>query len=114
MAQRVQIQLIDDLNGQQAQETVRFGLDGADYEIDLTTENAEELRSTLGAYISNARRAGGRQSPKTAAVSPTSALRERREQTQQIRQWAKDNGHAVSSRGRINQSVMDAYNKAER
>ncbi len=114
MAQRVQVQLTDDLNGQQAQETVRFGLDGAGYEIDLTAENAEKLRSALAAYIPNARRAGARGSGKATALSSTSMLRQRRAQSQRIRQWAQDNGHALNSRGQIPRAIVDAYNEATR
>jgi hypothetical protein len=113
MAQRVQVQLIDDLNGEEAHETVRFGVDGTNYEIDLTTENADRLRSVLGEYVEKGRKAdsSGRKSqggqPRTASASGRS-----REETQQIRQWAKDNGHNPSSRGRLNQSIVDAYNEA--
>ncbi|WP_394253088.1 histone-like nucleoid-structuring protein Lsr2 [Arthrobacter pityocampae] len=111
MAQRIQVELIDDLNGEVAQETIRFGVDGTEYEIDLTTENAEELRSTLAEYVDKARKArsgrrtqGGQQS--------TSTGRSKRENTQQIRQWAQENGYKPSSRGRITQSIVDAYNEA--
>lgn len=113
MAQRVQVELVDDLNGEVAQETVRFGVDGTEYEIDLTTENADRLRSTLSQYVEKARKArtgrrnqGGQQSPSTN--------RNKRENTQQIRQWAQDNGYNPSSRGRINQSIVDAYNEANK
>jgi hypothetical protein len=113
MAQRVQVQLVDDLNGDVAQETVRFGVDGTDYEIDLTTENAQKLRSTLSDYVDKARKATGRrgQGGQKASTS-SSAGRTKRENTQQIRQWAQDNGYNPSSRGRITQSIIDAYNEA--
>ena len=114
MAQRVQVELVDDINGEIAQETVRFGVDGTEYEIDLTTENAEKLRSTLSEYVDKARKArsgrkqGGQQS---ASASTTKS---KRENTQLIRQWAQDNGHNPSSRGRITQSIIDAYNEAQK
>lgn len=112
MAQRVQVQLVDDLNGEEAQETVRFGVDGTDYEIDLTTENAQHLRSTLSEYVEKSRKAkGGR---KTSSNSSTSISRTKREDTQQIRQWAQDNGYNPSSRGRITKSIIDAYNEARK
>lgn len=119
MAQRVQVELVDDLNGEPAQETVRFGVDGGEYEIDLTAENAEKLRAALSEYLDKGRRAssgrkdtsgrkdsGGRKEP-----SP-SASRSKRDNTQQIRQWAQENGFNPSSRGRITQSIMDAYDEA--
>ena len=114
MAQRVQVQLVDDLNGDVAQETVRFGIDGTDYEIDLTTENAQKLRSTLSEYVDNARKAktGRRGQGAQKASTSSSTSRSKREDTQQIRQWAQDNGYNPSSRGRITQSIIDAYNEA--
>ena len=115
MAQRVQIDLVDDLNGEVAQETVRFGLDGKEYEIDLTTENAEKLRSTLSEYVDKARKA--RASRKQGGQQPTtvaSTTKSKREDTQKIRQWAQDNGFSPSSRGRISQSIVDAYNAAHK
>ncbi len=117
MAQRVQVEFIDDLNGEEAQETVRFGVDGTNYEIDLTAENAEKLRSALSQYVDKGRKVtAGRKNqgePKTSATS-TSTSRSTREETQRIRQWAKDNGHNPSSRGRINQTIVDAYNDAQK
>ncbi|MHA7241391.1 histone-like nucleoid-structuring protein Lsr2 [Arthrobacter sp. TMS1-12-1] len=113
MAQRVQVELVDDLNGEVAQETVRFGVDGTEYEIDLTTENADRLRSTLSEYVEKARKARtGRRNQGGQQSTPTS--RNKRENTQQIRQWAQDNGYNPSSRGRINQSIVDAYNEANK
>lgn len=110
MAQRVQVQLVDDLNGEEAQETVRFALDGTNYEIDLTAGNAEELRSALSHYVDKGRKAGsGKQS---GSGQKASSSRSKREDTQQIRQWAQENGYNPSSRGRITQSIIDAYNES--
>ncbi|WP_434995273.1 histone-like nucleoid-structuring protein Lsr2 [Arthrobacter sp. Ld5] len=114
MAQRVQVELVDDLTGEAAQETVRFGVDGTEYEIDLTTENARTLRATLTEYAEKARKATGRRAQggkATASAGPTSS-RSKREETQRIRQWAQDNGHSTSARGRISQSIVDAYHAA--
>lgn len=112
MAQRVQVNLVDDLNGEEAQETVRFGMDGTDYEIDLTTKNAQKLRSVLSEYVEKARKARGRKGQ--GGQQATSTSRSKREDTQQIRQWANDNGYNPSSRGRITQSIVDAYNEAQK
>lgn len=115
MAQRIQVNLVDDLNGEEAQETVRFGIDGTDYEIDLTTENAEKLRSALSGYIEKGRKAktGRRgQSGQGGQSSSSAPSKSKREETQKIRQWAQDNGHNPSSRGRITQAIVDAYNQA--
>ncbi|RJT76938.1 Lsr2 family protein [Arthrobacter cheniae] len=113
MAQRVQVDLVDDLNGEVAQETVRFGVDGTNYEIDLTKENAEKLRSTLSEYVEKGRRARGDRKSHGGQQS-ASMNRSKREDTQKIRQWAQDNGHNPSSRGRITQSIVDAYNEAQK
>ncbi|MHA7146545.1 histone-like nucleoid-structuring protein Lsr2 [Arthrobacter sp. TmT3-37] len=113
MAQRVQVQLVDDFNGEEAQETVRFGLDGSEYEIDLTTENASELRSALSQYVDVARKAsGGRRGQ--GGQRGNSMSRTKRDEVQKIRQWAQDNGHNPSSRGRVSQAIVDAYNEAQK
>lgn len=116
MAQRVQVQLVDDLSGEEAHETVRFSLDGTNYEIDLTQQNADSLRATLADYVDKGRKAGsGKQqasSPKASSPKASSS-RSKREDTQQIRQWAQENGFNPSSRGRITQSIIDAYNESK-
>lgn len=113
MAQKVFVSLVDDLDGTEAEETVQFGLDGVSYQIDLSTDNAEELRDALAQYVEHARRAGGR---KRAAVRPAVKVAARpatvdREQNQAIRAWARKNGFQVSDRGRIPSEVVDAYHK---
>lgn len=110
MAQRVQVQLIDDLNGQEAQETIRFALDGIRYEIDLTTSNATQLRSALSEYVDNGRKAGISRQGQSTPVGKTASRK--RERTQQIRDWAKKNGHNPGVRGRIPYTILDAYSKA--
>ncbi len=110
MAQRVQVQLVDDLSGEEAQETVRFALDGTDYEIDLTTKNAESLRNALSAYVDQGRKASSGKQQSGGQKSASS--RSKREDTQQIRKWAQDHGYNPSSRGRITQSIIDAYNES--
>lgn len=105
MAQTVQIQLIDDLTGEEAQETVRFGLDGGNHEIDLTTDNAAKLREILGIYIDKGRKTTKANSPQRAS---------KREEMQKIRVWAKENGHNPSNRGRLSSEIIDAYRAAQR
>ena len=104
MAQSVQIILEDDLEGGEADETVQFSLDGKDYEIDLSTANAEKLREALRPYAAAGRKAGSTQNRSTGARASKSDP-----DTAKIRAWAKENGHEVSDRGRIHQSVKDAY-----
>lgn len=106
MAQRVQVQLIDDLTGDEAAETVSFGLDGITYEIDLTAENAAQLREQLNPYLEKGRKVRGR------AAAPPRSRTSGRENTQRIRQWAEANGYQPSSRGRISKTIVEAYQAA--
>jgi hypothetical protein len=109
MAQQHIVKLVDDIDGAPAAETVQFGLDGSQYEIDLTAKNAAKLRDALAAYVANARRArGGRTAP--AARRTTRSARSDREQLQAVREWARKNGYKVGDKGRIPGQVLEAYN----
>jgi hypothetical protein len=104
MATRTTVVLTDDLDGSGADETVQFGLDGRDYEIDLSDTNASKLRDSLAAYVAAGRRtaragAGGKPTSGAAANS-------------MIRDWARANGYEVSDRGRISTDVRTAYEHA--
>lgn len=109
MAQRTEVILIDDLDGGSAAETVRFALDGSSYEIDLSEQNAREMRDAFARYVGAARRAGGR--PATSRPRRGSA-RTDSAQTTAIRDWARSTGRQVSDRGRISREIMDAWEKA--
>lgn len=115
MAQKVTVTLVDDVDGSQAEETVEFGLDGANYQIDLSGGNAQKLREALAEFVEHARRAGGRKrAPGRASVGAGRAPRPAsadREQNQAIREWARKQGHKVSDRGRIPAEVLEAYHK---
>jgi Lsr2 len=104
MAQRVQIILEDDYDGGSADETVSFALDGAEYEIDLSSKNANGLREALAPWMAHARKIGGRRKRGTKAAGSAS--------TSDIRAWALANGRTVSSRGRVSAEVREAYEKA--
>ncbi|WP_211882065.1 histone-like nucleoid-structuring protein Lsr2 [Pseudarthrobacter albicanus] len=106
MAQKVKIILVDDLDGGSADETVRFGLDGVGYEIDLSSGNASELRSAVERFVAHARKTSGGRPTRTKISSG------RNQDSAQIRQWARDNGYAVNSRGRIQAEIQEAYHKA--
>lgn len=107
MAQTVKIILEDDLDGGPADETVRFGLDGSQYEIDLSNDNADKLRKALADYVASARRDSTR---KSRTASPSA----KKSDTAKIRKWAQENGHAVADRGRIHQHIRDAYYAAHK
>ena len=116
MARKVQVILSDDLDENlPADETVSFSLDGTSYEIDLAEKNAKELRDVFSRYVSAARKVGrgGRSSGGGGGGRGRSTGgRMDREQAGAIRDWARKNGHAVSDRGRIPGSVVDAYEAA--
>lgn len=109
MAQKVQVLLVDDLDGGEADETVTFALDGKTYEIDLTTANADKLRGLLEPYVKSGRRTGGRSSGRGKSRAAASGGSQ---DTAQIRAWAKDNGFEVNDRGRVPASIREAYEKA--
>ena len=117
MAQKVDVRFIDDLDGSEAAGTVSFALDGRSYEIDLSDANAARLRDALASYVAVARRSGGssgrrgRSAPRDATDVPA-PTRPSREATAAIRTWARENGHEVSERGRIPNSVVQAYEAA--
>jgi hypothetical protein len=114
VAQKVQVLLLDDLDGTEAQETVSFSLDGTSYEIDLSKSNASGLRDALAKYVGAARKAGraatGRQSGGRSRGSGSAAID--RDQAAAIRAWAKKQGLKVSDRGRIPASIIEQYNSA--
>lgn len=108
MAQKVQVILVDDLDGGSADETVTFSLDGVSYEIDLSKDNAAALRDSLASWVGHARKVGrsaarpARRSSRSGGGSDANAIRE----------WARANGIAVSERGRISAETRAAYEAA--
>ncbi|MCL3861469.1 Lsr2 family protein [Actinotalea sp. K2] len=107
MAQKVQVVLVDDLDGGSADETVSFALDGVTYEIDLNTANAAQLRESFASWVGHARRVGGRSRTGTRRTSGTG--RASSGDSTAIREWARQNGFTVSDRGRIPANVKAAY-----
>jgi pyridoxine/pyridoxamine 5'-phosphate oxidase len=106
MAQKVTVALEDDLDGGPAEETVRFGLGGAEYEIDLNKKNASAFRKELGRFIEHARKAGKVQSRRSTRSTSS------RQHSGEIRAWAKAQGITLSERGRIPASVIEQYETA--
>lgn len=110
MAQKVNIILVDDIDGTEATETVTFALDGTTYEIDLNETNAQSLRTSLSGFVTHARKvssgrkAAGRRSAQPAAGASSN--------TKDVREWAKAQGMEVSERGRISADVQQAYDAA--
>ena len=109
MAQKVQTLFIDDLDGSEAEGTVLFGLDGTHYEIDLSTEHAKELRTTMARYIEAGRRVTGtaRRAAQAGRKAPASGVT-----NTEVRAWAKAQGLAVKERGRIPADLIAQYQEA--
>jgi hypothetical protein len=104
MVQKRIVELVDDLDGGAAEETVAFGIDGKTYELDLSSVNADALRGVLAPYISAGRRSRAglgvpRQGARASAGVDIAA----------VRLWAVENGYAVNTRGRIPAPILDAY-----
>jgi len=112
MAQKVLIQLVDDLDGTPSEgvSTVQFGLDGVGYEIDLSDVNAERLRKVVSEYVDAARRTGGRLRRGTGPTNKPA----RSGEAGQIREWALGNGFELAGRGRIPSHVVEAYQEAQK
>ncbi|MEU7171474.1 MULTISPECIES: histone-like nucleoid-structuring protein Lsr2 [Micromonospora] len=122
MAKQIIHKLVDDLDGGDADETVRFALDGVNYEIDLSVANAKNLREVFAPYTANGTKVArgsvvgvGRTTRGMVGVSEGRTARASRgaaadkEQNKAIRDWAKKAGKDVSDRGRIPQNIVDEY-----
>jgi tRNA threonylcarbamoyladenosine modification (KEOPS) complex Pcc1 subunit len=108
MAQRIHTQFIDDIDGGEAEGTVRFGLDGTEFEIDLNARHSSELRGALETYILHARKVGsaarrGRGNRRSGAGSIDTA---------KAREWAKEHGYDIKERGRIPADIVAKYEAA--
>ncbi|MET9019777.1 histone-like nucleoid-structuring protein Lsr2 [Actinopolymorpha singaporensis] len=112
MATKTNVVLIDDLDGSEAEESVKFGLDGVSYEIDLSAKNATKLRNAFATYVGSARRVGGRAARGRAGRPAGGSAR--KPETAEIRAWARDQGYDVSDRGRIPAEIIEAYQKGRR
>ena len=108
MAQKIQVLLIDDLDGSEAEGTVRFGLDGTEYEIDLSAEHAEALRSALAPFIGAARRSRAAGRPARGGRRAGAGGLD----TAEVREWARAQGIEVKDRGRIPADVVERFKAA--
>src|SRR5258708_13732757 len=101
MAQKITVALEDDLDGGPAEETVRFGLGGTEYEIDLSKKNATAFRKQLRPFIEHARKAGPGQRRRSGRTASS------RDRSGDIRAWAKDHGIPLTNRGPIPPTSVD-------
>ena len=107
MAQRIQTLFIDDIDGGEAEGTVRFALDGTEYEIDLNARHSEELRSALGQFVSHARKVGAARRGAVRGGRRTSTV-----DTVAVRAWAREQGIGIKERGRVPANVLEQYHAA--
>ena len=109
MAQKVQTRFIDDLDGSDADGTVRFGLDGASYEIDLSADHAKALRKAAQKYIAAGRKVTPARRParsngrRTTKGDPDPTV---------VREWAKAQGIEVKDRGRVSSDLVVKFQAA--
>jgi hypothetical protein len=112
MAKRVIHELIDDIDGKPAAESIVFALDGVQYEIDLSSSNAAKLRDAVAPFVAAATKIGRGGVVSTVRgrdVRGRGVTRGDRDQNRAIREWAQAKGIDVSDRGRIKQDVVDRY-----
>jgi hypothetical protein len=107
VAQKIQTLFIDDLDGSEAEGTVRFGLDGAEYDIDLSATHAEQLHAALQRYIEHARKVGGAARRAARGRRSASAI-----DTHKVREWAREQGIDIKDRGRVPADVVAKYREA--
>jgi hypothetical protein len=110
VAQKIQTLFIDDIDGSEAEGTVRFALDGAEYEIDLNAKHAEALRKALARYVDAARRSSGgttRRPARSGRRTAASGLN-----TTEVREWAKAQGIEVKDRGRVPAELVVRFRAA--
>ncbi|GAA1309287.1 Lsr2 family protein [Saccharothrix xinjiangensis] len=114
MARQTIVQLVDDLDGGEAHETVGFALDGVDYSIDLSASNADKLRAALADFVAKGRRAGGRthRSQRPRRTRTTVPSGGDKQQNQAIREWARSQGREISDRGRIPGALIEEFQQA--
>lgn len=108
MAQKVNVLLVDDIDGSDADETIQFGVDGTHYEIDLNSDHAQELREQLERYVKAARKVTG-SAGRSARVRRTTANDAR---NKEIRDWARERHLDVNERGRIPADIVAQFEAA--
>lgn len=125
MAQKINVVLVDDIDGSEASETVRFALDGTHYEVDLNEDHASELREVLGGYVNVARWAGGKRrrtatkkavarkrATKKAAAKKGTAKKSTgssRASDREVREWARGQGLTVGEKGPVKRAIFEQY-----
>jgi hypothetical protein len=107
MAQKIQTLFIDDIDGGEADGTVRFAIEGAEYEIDLSAKHSGELHDALKDYIAHARKVGSAGRRGARGLRKPSPI-----DTVAVRAWARENGLDIKERGRVPADVVARYREA--
>jgi hypothetical protein len=108
MARQQSVSLTDDLDGSKAVETIRFGLDGISYEIDLNRRHAGNLRKSLGEFVEHSHKAKSLR-PRNAKPTSNNGV----PKAAAVRSWAAANGITVSARGRVAADVVGKYQQSQ-
>jgi hypothetical protein len=111
VARKVITELICDVTGDPAEETIEFAYRGAAYKIDLSTEAAADFDAAVAGFVESAEKLGKATGTQRKARSTAPGTVDR-EQNQAIREWARRNGHDVKDRGRIPAETVEAYHQA--
>ena len=106
MAQKTVVELVDDLDGGEAHETVEFSIDGVDFVIDLSSENATRLRERLAEFVGHARKVSGKRGRPAAKASDNGV------DTHAVREWARSQGENVAERGRLSRELVARFQEA--
>ncbi len=108
MARKVVVELADDIDGSEANQTVSFGWQGVQYEIDLSDVHAKEFEAAISPYIESGRRVGGRRRRISAQTTgaPDGV------DPKAVRQWAAQQGIAINSRGRVPRQLVEQYQQS--
>jgi Lsr2 len=112
MAQKVIREFVDDIDGSEAERTFTFAVDGTHYEIDLSTQNIKEFHEAIAGFVESARKVKASGNSRRARKARTSDSGRSREQTQAVREWARQQGHRVNDRGRIPAAIQQAFDQA--
>ena len=107
MASRVVTLITDDFTGEEAEETIHFAVEGAEYEIDLSKAHAQGFRAAIEPYMHAGRKTGSRRTRRSGSAGASDG-----DQTKAIRDWAKSQKMQVSDRGRVSAEIREAYRKA--
>ena len=114
MAKIQTVQIIDDIDGKvlDKYETVRWAIDGTEYEFDTSVKHAQQFRDAVAKYLDVSRLADTAKPTPSRRRLPATAGNRSKEQTLAIRAWAIKNGYEVSSRGRIPAGILEAFEAA--